>query len=46
MLTLLGLLAMLFFIACVIVLAAGVTWVVVKYSPQKKPTAGTDSARG
>jgi hypothetical protein len=29
---------MLLFIACVIVLAAGVTWVVVKYSPTKRPT--------
>jgi hypothetical protein len=27
---------MLVFIACVIVLAAGVTWVVVKYSPAKR----------
>jgi hypothetical protein len=34
----LGLLAMLFFIACVIALAAAVTWVVVRYSPTKKPT--------
>jgi hypothetical protein len=41
-LTLLGLLAMLVFIACVIALAAGVTWLVVKYSPAKRPgeTAG------
>ena len=37
MLTVLGLLAMLLFIACVITLAAGVTWVVVKYSPAKRP---------
>jgi hypothetical protein len=28
---------MVFFIACVITLAAGVTWLVVKYSPAKKP---------
>jgi hypothetical protein len=28
---------MVFFIACVITLAAGVTWLVVKYSPTKKP---------
>jgi hypothetical protein len=36
-LTFLGLLGMLVFITCVIVLAAGVTWVVVKYSPAKRP---------
>jgi hypothetical protein len=36
-LTVLGLLAMLLFIACVITLAAGVTWMVVKYSPAKRP---------
>jgi hypothetical protein len=35
-LTLLGLLGMLAFISCVIALAAGVTWVVVRYSsPQR-----------
>jgi hypothetical protein len=34
---LLGLLGMLVFIACVITLAAGVTWLVVKYSPAKRP---------
>ena len=33
----LGLLGMLVFIACVITLAAGVTWLVVKYSPAKRP---------
>jgi hypothetical protein len=33
----LGVLAMIVFCACVITLAAGVTWLVVKYSPQKKP---------
>jgi hypothetical protein len=33
----LGLLAMIVFCACVITLAAGVTWLVVKYSPTKKP---------
>jgi hypothetical protein len=33
----LGLLGMLVFIACVIALAAGVTWLVVKYSPAKRP---------
>jgi hypothetical protein len=31
----LGLLAMLLFIACVISLAAALTWVVVRYSPAK-----------
>jgi hypothetical protein len=36
MLTILGLLGMLAFIACVIVLAAGVTWLVVRYSPAKQ----------
>jgi hypothetical protein len=33
----LGLLLMFVFIACVISLAAGVTWLVVRYSPTKKP---------
>jgi hypothetical protein len=33
----LGLLGMVFFITCVIALAAGVTWLVVKYSPAKRP---------
>jgi hypothetical protein len=32
----LGLLGMVIFIACVIALAASVTWLVVKYSPMKK----------
>jgi hypothetical protein len=36
-LTVLGLLGMLVFIACVITLAAAVTWLVVKYSPGKRP---------
>ena len=42
MMDVLGLLGMLVYIACVIALAAGVTWVVVKYSPMKRPdeTAG------
>jgi hypothetical protein len=31
----LGLLGMLVFIACVIALAAAITWVVVRYSPTK-----------
>ncbi len=34
----LGLLGMLFFCACVITLAAGITWLVVKFSPAKKPS--------
>jgi hypothetical protein len=34
----LGILAMVVFCACVIALAAGVTWLVVKYSPAKKPS--------
>ena len=33
----LGLLGMLVFIACVIALAAAVTWIVVRYSPSKTP---------
>jgi hypothetical protein len=33
----LGVLAMVVFCACVISLAAGLTWLVVKYSPAKKP---------
>jgi hypothetical protein len=33
----LGLLGMLVFITCVIALAAGVTWVVVRFSPAKRP---------
>jgi hypothetical protein len=33
----LGLLGMLLFIAGVIALAAGLTWVVVKYTPTKRP---------
>jgi hypothetical protein len=37
----LGLLGMVFFIACVITLAAGITWVVVKYSPAKRPDQNT-----
>jgi hypothetical protein len=32
----LGLLGMAFFIACVIALAAAVTWVVVRYTPAKR----------
>jgi hypothetical protein len=37
----LGLLGMLVFIACVITLAAGVTWLVVKYTPAKRPEQNT-----
>jgi hypothetical protein len=33
----LGLLGMVVFIACVIAFAAGVTWLVVKYTPAKRP---------
>ena len=35
--TALGLLGMVVFIASVIAIAAGVTWLVVKYSPAKRP---------
>jgi hypothetical protein len=34
----LGLIGMLLFCAAVIALAAGITWVVVRFSPAKKPT--------
>ena len=34
----LGLIGMLFFCAAVIALAAEITWVVVRFSPAKKPT--------
>ncbi|HWJ33479.1 MAG TPA: hypothetical protein VNR59_14180 [Gaiellaceae bacterium] len=37
MLDALGLLGMLVYIACVIGFAAGVTWLVVRYSPSKTP---------
>jgi hypothetical protein len=37
--TALGLIGIVFFIACVIALAAAVTWAVVKISPAKKPEA-------
>jgi hypothetical protein len=36
-LNVLGLLGMLVFIVCVISLAAGMTWLVVRYSPTKRP---------
>jgi hypothetical protein len=44
--TVLGLLGMLVYAACIIALAAGVTWIVVKVSPAEKPqqTAPTDDA--
>ncbi|CAN5322994.1 hypothetical protein BH18ACT12_BH18ACT12_11250 [soil metagenome] len=35
----LGLLGMLVFCACVIALAAGITWLVVRFSPAKRPDA-------
>ena len=38
MMDVLGLLGMFLFCACVIALAAGVTWVVVRFSPSKKPS--------
>jgi hypothetical protein len=38
MLDVLGLLGMFLFCAAVITLAAGITWVVVRFSPAKKPT--------
>jgi hypothetical protein len=34
----LGILGMLLFCACVIALAAGITWLVVRYSPAKRPS--------
>jgi hypothetical protein len=37
----LGLLGFVVYIACVISLAAGITWLVVKYSPSKRPGAET-----
>jgi hypothetical protein len=33
----LGLLGFVVYIACIISLAAGITWLVVKYSPSKRP---------
>lgn len=35
--TVLGLLALVIFIVCIIALAAGVTWTVVKLSPPREP---------
>jgi len=39
MTTVLGLLAFFVFIVAVIATAAGVTWVVVRFTPKKKPAA-------
>jgi hypothetical protein len=39
MMDVLGLLGMLLFCAAVIALAAGVTWIVVRLSPAKKPSS-------
>ena len=36
--TVLGLIGLVVFIVCVIALAAGITWVVVKYSPTREKT--------
>jgi hypothetical protein len=38
MLDVLGVVLMIVFCACVIALAAGITWLVVKFSPAKKPS--------
>jgi len=43
MTTTLGLLAFLLFIVCVIAIAAGVTWLVVRLSPAKKPKPSAPS---
>jgi hypothetical protein len=43
MMNVLGLLGMLVFCSCVIALAAGITWLVVKYSPAKRPDADASS---
>jgi hypothetical protein len=39
MMTALGLLGMFVFIAIVIALAAGITWIVVRFSPARRPGA-------
>jgi hypothetical protein len=41
--TVLGLLGLLVYIVCIILLAAGTTWVVVKISPSKKPDSSPTS---
>ena len=38
MMDVLGLLGMFIFCAVVVALAAGITWIVVRFSPAKKPT--------
>jgi hypothetical protein len=38
MMNVLGLLGMVVFCAAVITLAAGITWIVVRFSPAKKPS--------
>ncbi len=38
MMNVLGLLGMVVFCAAVIALAAGITWIVVRFSPAKKPS--------
>jgi hypothetical protein len=43
MTTALGLIAFVVFIACVIATAAGVTWLVVRLSPAKKPKPSAPS---
>jgi len=42
--TVLGLLAFLVFIVAIIGVAAGVTWLVVRFSPSKKPDAPPPAA--
>ena len=44
MTTVLGLLGVALFIPCIIGLAAGMTWVVVKFSPSKKSPADQASS--
>jgi hypothetical protein len=45
--TVLGLLGMLVYAACIIGVAAGITWIVVKVSPSEKPQKpATDDAAG
>ena len=43
--TVLGLLGLLVFIACVVALAAAITWTVVKLTPAKTPAGGDGPAR-
>ena len=43
MATVLGLIGLVVFIVCVIALAAGITWLVVKISPQRKDAAERSS---